>query len=73
MDDSFREKRGRTEIVSLLLDAGADTQKRTSDGRTALQLASQYNQQSVVRTLQVYELAKATNTSAEGLSVAPPK
>jgi ankyrin repeat protein len=55
-------RKGQTAVVLVLLDARADTQKRTSDGRTALQLASQYNRQSVVRALQAYEQG-----------VAPPK
>jgi ankyrin repeat protein len=66
-------QQGHSEIVALLLDADADTLKRTSDGQTALQLASQYNRQSVVRTFQAYEQAKATNMSAESVSAEPPK
>jgi ankyrin repeat protein len=38
-----------------LLEAGADTQARIKDGRTALQLASMYNRQDVVRILQEYD------------------
>jgi ankyrin repeat protein len=48
-------KEGHGYIVGLLLAAGADSHALTKDGRTASQLASQYNRQDVIRILQRYD------------------
>jgi ankyrin repeat protein len=60
-------------MVRLLLDAGADREHRSADGRTALDLAAQYNKADVVAILDENALLDRGRIVASSGGYMPPE